>query len=588
MHLIRQRLRNDDGFAMIAVIAVMAVATLIAAAAVQATDGDRPLSAKDKVRKQAYAAAEAGVNDYMARLVADVDYWKKCANDTNNPSLNDPITNPTAARNWRPIGTTGTSYSVEILPANGAARCDEANPANTFIDNATGTFRIRATGKVDAFPDSRRTVVGTFRRRGFLDYVYFTDLETNSPELYIRNSRGQETVQRNASNLPIAGSPDVITWAKDTANGCARYYRRGRASAQYRGLRRPSAASPWTQFNVSCGEINFLNGDQQRGPFHTNDEIMVCGNPKFGRNPSDDIEISAPGPPPAGSGSPTGWRNTDCGSGAPGVNDPTDTTPDGLIGTLRISSPPMEMPPRNTALRTEALPRYRFVGRTSFDLEGDTMRALITATREDGTTIPAGSSVNIPRNGVVYVSNRADQPCNGYDPRLAEHTVGMPGYEGCGDLWIQGDYNHSVTFGSDNDIVIENNLTRDPSDDVLLGLIADEWIRIHHKTDIGADPYSSCTNRSNTPRDVTVHAALLALNDSFTVDRWFCGASLGTLNIVGAIAQKYRGYVTEGGGGYIKNYQYDQRLRFRSPPKFLDPVKASWRIQTQVEQVPAT
>ena len=57
--------------------------------------------------------------------------------------------------------------------------------------------------------------------------------------------------------------------------------------------------------------------------------------------------------------------------------------------------------------------------------------------------------------------------------------------------------------------------------------------------------------------------------------------------MIGAIAQKFRGTVGQiGGSGYLKDYQYDDRLRFRSPPRFLDPVQAAWRILTYVEQVP--
>jgi hypothetical protein len=39
--------------------------------------------------------------------------------------------------------------------------------------------------------------------------------------------------------------------------------------------------------------------------------------------------------------------------------------------------------------------------------------------------------------------------------------------------------------------------------------------------------------------------------------------------------------------GYAKNYNYDDRLRYRSPPYFVEPVKASWKVVRQNEQVPA-
>ena len=40
--------------------------------------------------------------------------------------------------------------------------------------------------------------------------------------------------------------------------------------------------------------------------------------------------------------------------------------------------------------------------------------------------------------------------------------------------------------------------------------------------------------------------------------------------------------------GYRKDYEYNDRLRYREPPYFLDPVQASWRVARQNEQVPAT
>jgi hypothetical protein len=58
-------------------------------------------------------------------------------------------------------------------------------------------------------------------------------------------------------------------------------------------------------------------------------------------------------------------------------------------------------------------------------------------------------------------------------------------------------------------------------------------------------------------------------------------------------AQKFRGPVGTVNGtsiatGYRKDYEYNDRLRYREPPYFLDPVQASWRVARQNEQVPAT
>jgi hypothetical protein len=70
-----------------------------------------------------------------------------------------------------------------------------------------------------------------------------------------------------------------------------------------------------------------------------------------------------------------------------------------------------------------------------------------------------------------------------------------------------------------------------------------------------------------------------------------CGSQLGTLTVNGAIAQKFRGPVGQFGSspsGYIKNYNYDDRLLYRSPPYFLDPVQSAWRTVSYIEESKAT
>ncbi len=78
------------------------------------------------------------------------------------------------------------------------------------------------------------------------------------------------------------------------------------------------------------------------------------------------------------------------------------------------------------------------------------------------------------------------------------------------------------------------------------------------------------------------HAAMLAIQHSFIVDHYNCGNQLGDLKVNGAISQKYRGPVgIVGTHGYSKDYNYDDRLRYLAPPKFLDPVESAWHMQRQ-------
>jgi hypothetical protein len=86
-----------------------------------------------------------------------------------------------------------------------------------------------------------------------------------------------------------------------------------------------------------------------------------------------------------------------------------------------------------------------------------------------------------------------------------------------------------------------------------------------------------------------IQAAILSLQHSFIVDNYDCGNALGDLTVTGAIAQRFRGAVGTNGGatGFLKDYNYDDRLRYRSPPFFLNPIDAAWGIVRSNEQVPA-
>lgn len=179
----RSRARDERGFTMVVVMGATLIVMLLVAAAFAAADGDFPLSRKDQDRKRAFAAAEAGINDYLFNLNQDNSYWARCTNVPAPNALNQAWNGSGAdPRRWRTVpGATGAQYAIELLPANGAPSCDQARPEPTMIDTASATFRIRSTGRVGA---SKRSIVATFRRRSFLDSLYFTDYETSDPTWY--------------------------------------------------------------------------------------------------------------------------------------------------------------------------------------------------------------------------------------------------------------------------------------------------------------------------------------------------------------------------------------------------------------------
>lgn len=556
LRAIRARLRAEDGFTMLVVLGVLTVAMGLSVAAFAASGGDVHLSRNDQDQKRAYAAAEAGVQDYFFHLTQDNGYWALCTSPGG--ALNDAG----SIANTKAVPQSDAQYAIELLPANGYTACDPNDAQSSMIvqnGQFANTFSIRSTG---ISRNVHRSIVATFRRRSFIDYLYYTDLETADPAFYTLVTNGKAT-RSGPGNGTWDPNGDLTTWA---ATHCGIYWRDGRGSQTYPASpnttwQTQNADGSWTTQSgtVNCLEMRFQSSDSLDGPSHTNDDISVCGAPVFGRSSTDSVEVSG-----------SGWR-TD--PGCNGAGSPV------IRGTWKPDSPLLSPPPSNNGLKAETDPSYVFQGQTTIVLTNGTMkvtnavRGLVNAT------------MSLPSNGLIYIDTAPSgcavttyQPLNPYgDPA------------GCANLYVQGTYANDLTIASAKDIIINGNIQR--SGDRMLGLIANNFVRVYH-TVTNRDPTdpTSCKNDVGL-QNLQVDAAILALQHSFIADNYFCGTPLGTLRIFGALAQRYRGQVgrsdvSTAQTGYSKKYVYDERLRLREPPHFLDPVQATWRVQRYTEQVP--
>jgi type II secretory pathway pseudopilin PulG len=524
----RLNLLAEHGYSMLVVVMVMLATGMLAAAAFAAVGGDIPFARASQDRKQAYAAAEAGIEYYLYQLARDNDYWTNCADvDPTAPiNLEDPAP---AARKWRDLAGADARFSIELLPGEG--ECDTDNPEETMLDEETGTFRIRSTGETNG---EKRTIVSTYRRSSFLDYLYFTDYEALDPLVF---------------------DPDVNV--NGTSDDEVEYARKH--CVQYRAVREQNN---WCTSNVS---ITFPDWDAINGPLHTNDDLLICGSPDFGRaDKPDRIEISGP--------EPNGWTDRTGCAGNPN-----------FVGTVRHPAPTLTVPASNSRLKDAALPGYLFTGQTTIVFNGTNT---MTVTTHEGSSTPTTFTRALPSNGVIYVQKDTGGACTIDSPRELNYDNEWR----CAILTVRGQYPKSMTLGSQDDILINGNLTKS-NDSSVLGLIANRFVRVWH--DVSGDCGSNLPSDPPPLHNMTIEAAILALNDSFIVDNWRCGAVLGTLTVKGAIAQRFRGPVGTFSGstkthGYTKNYNYDDRLRYRSPPYFLDPISAAWRVVRSNEQAPGT
>jgi len=340
--------RDERGFTIVTVVGAMLIVTLLAVTALSYAQSDLPSGAHDRDRKIAYAAAEAGAQNYSYYLSQDPNYWSKCTNDTSAyttpPQINQRW-DGSAARNWvRVPNTTNAWYTIELLPANGNSACSVTSAEPTMIDTTTGTFRIRTTGRVGTNGE-KRSIITTFKRLSLLDFIYFTDFETRSPALYPVEVGSRNT--RTPSGCAPAACRDLKTWAGDE---CDRYYgddTDGQRQSQYfNGQYQANGTSgAWTTLNdassdpMQCNAINFIDADLVAGPLHTNDEFSCIGAPDFGRAAADRIETASLG---------------QTASPAPGYRGCTPH----FLGTHVRSAPRVELPPTNDALYRDTAVNY--------------------------------------------------------------------------------------------------------------------------------------------------------------------------------------------------------------------------------------
>jgi hypothetical protein len=545
----RSDLRDERGFSMFVAIMAMFVTAMFVAAGFAAANGDLPVSGISKDRKSTYAAAEAGLNFYLNHLQQDNDYWTMCDQvPAPNSSEPNPVnqqwdgTSPASdTRRWRTIPGSSAQYTIEVLHNPGYSKCEtDPNKQASVIDLTTGTFKIRVTGRPALKSTQRRAIVAAFRRKGFLNFIYFTDFETIDPQA-LSTSSERTTAQTN----------------------CGDKYRAARAGK-------------------NCNEIQFVTGDEIKGPLHTNDDsLLTCGTPVFGRsNRVDPVEVSGPAP---------GFvRNTGC-SGDPSV----------AVGKITTAKQ-MSMPTSNDQLAdVAAAGGIVYTGKTVLRLK--TAGLMDVTTYDAGGTATTQTNVPWPVNGVIYVKNNG--ACTPEYPTAAKYAESA----NCGNVYVSGTYSQSLTIAAANDVIIrptlggklsnssnDGSLVRASGSDATLGLIANNFVRVAHGVNRNSD--GTCNGNVNTSTDpvvmnVQIDAAILSLQHSFIVDNYSCGR-LDTLTVNGAIAQKYRGPVGTGNGsnpasGFLKNYTYDDRFRYRSPPYFMNPVDASWDVIRSHEQVPA-
>jgi hypothetical protein len=560
----------EDGFTMIIAIGVMLITGLLLVAAFTVANGETFATHTNIAQKEAYYAALAGVQEYEYKLQANPDYWEECT----GPSSTLP--EEAAAR-----------YEVTVLPSTSAEEaklkeCSSSNPFGTAIESKgplANTFRIKSTGvaKTDTGSNvEERTIIATFKVTGFLDFIYYTNYETEDPALYSSSTAASECKEK--------------------------YY------------------DEWSPKGLNCQVITFAEGDKVDGPMHTNDATRVEGGATFGRKeqkaPADKVEIYQ------------GTYPEDSGEKCTG--SPIFYTENKCYEKGEVIVPP----PSDESLTAYVKPKYEFKGQTRLILNGTTNNINVVRFAGPPEYKEVKETLPWPENGLIYVTA---ETCEAFSAHGADTHEEVEETKGCGNVYVSGTYSKSLTVAGANDVIVNGNLYptgtapktgESAPGTATLGLIASEYVRIYHPVPTTYAPTSgkcktfeperfvkvedkkngsNCEytnearecdveknlsasedpNKWGSLENVFVYAAILSTSHSFLVDNYNCGPALGELHVYGAVAQDYRGIVaTSGGTGYKKDYEYDGRLATDEPPYFLAPLKAGWKVIRETASSP--
>ncbi len=530
---LRRRLGAESGFTMVIALGVMTVCSLLVAGTYAAVRGDTELTQRDLDSKRAYYAARAGVQRFFYELNQNPNLWQTCPQQTAQAAI---------------APGSEQKYTYKPVPANGNSACSPnppvgGDPISTLIDTDSGTFRMQFTG-YSGSPQVKRGLTVSFRKDTPLDYLWYTVYETLDPATY-----------------------DVPADYMDCG--------------WHRTPRPPD-----------CVDIVWTSGDDLNGPAYTQDQYMMPPprTPVFGRNQNDKIMSMAPGSNPQDI-----CADSNCGNGV-------------FHGEQVPNAPSISPPPDNDELLSAAQTYGTvYTGLTKIVLSAPnsiTTNATITRCPTTGCLAPTTISIGrFPAKEPIIYANNGSGCSYSYSPYNITYPSSMvsggtaPATSNCGTVYVSGTYNQSLTIAADSDVVIQGDLRKDGST-ATLGLVANNFVRMMHAVTGRPTPgtHHDCGSPAATNTagqhliDPIIDAAILAIKHSFIVDNWDCGGFLGELTINGAIAQKYRGTVGRSPGslnnGYLKDYNYDDRLAIAQPPYLFDIASSNWHIERETLCVP--
>lgn len=527
--------RDDDGIALVMVVVIMLVVTILMSVVFSVGIQQLPLARRSQDYQAALQAAEAGIQDYVNRLDNNPTYYQ--SSDASNAAL-PTNTNPNTWSSWAPVSGGGSNEWYRYA-------------VNSSTVAQTGTISLAVTGAAGQYPSGNnsyamRTIEVNLQRAGFTNFLYFTNYEIEDPNLVNGVSNYQSACvvhawEYNSYDNGFGPDPSI----------CDNYL------------------------------IYFASADVLNGKVFSNDEFNICAGATFTQDVEsayDQGPTEDPSKSPGGTdfGAAGSYNQGSCG-GSPnfeaGGTEPegagyeqfpaTNTDMEADIPTTNDGGGCLFYGPWTLVFSNGQMQSYPTPGSTGSSASAPTGASYACESTYNSQN-KTWSSIPIPPNGLLYDANETS--CG--------NSCGSSTYA---DVSVQGTVGSSstseqVTVGSQYDINITDNLVDYSQNGSfgtnMIGLSAAEAIEIP-------------AMGPNT--NLTVDAAMVALNDSIYLPGWSNAAKQGTFTVNGSMAQDYRGPIGTFNSstgvietGYAKSYNYDPRLEYEQPPYFTSPENPDW------------
>lgn len=363
-------------------------------------------------------------------------------------------------------------------------------------------------------------------------------------------------------------------------------------------------------------------GDREKfyGPFHTNGDLYVNGNPTFHG-------------PVTYSGDVRGRRWDGEKIVTYPIEDPMREKPGVFLQGIH-KVPPIEFPKTVTELKRLVDPNHIYTGviRIRFDQNHpDQYFIQQMQSKEgnfDGVYDPNWGAeqgpIDFPKNGVIYVQNDLNpemidgkrryyeianmnidpvRDSRNYSIMKSHYLLHKWGFDIMNsdydreqtltkgqqaNVFVRGDLTGRLTIVSENNIYINGDIRYTERDKSLLGLIANYDVLVNHfdfKVNMGFARIDVLEDYGDDGIyiDGVIYAGRQFGYELYKDSRDY--SKKGYINLNGAIINHDRGYVGEvNRAGFDKKYSYDERLQSTTPPYFIQPINAPWEIRYERER----